>query len=136
MSVFRSVLLLVAASSGYFTNAQPAIPASTVPNTTPTCTQPTGLANTYVPAPAFLGRSYQIKPAFDLAHRLFSIDNLPATLSEATVAIYCLEQCITYQTATKGPCLSFNVNYGKPVPPNNGPPQFYCTCYDAPVAND
>ncbi|KAL6721665.1 hypothetical protein ACLMJK_000769 [Lecanora helva] len=137
MSIFRSVFFLVAATSGYLAHAQPTLSSN---STTPTCTQPTGLANTYVPVPASasLGVNFQIKPSFDQAHRLFDINDLSASFSEAAVATLCFETCVAYQNDTKGPCLSFNVNYGVNVPPTGkgGPPYFYCTGYDYPVASD
>ena len=132
----RSTLFIVAIISASFSNAQS--PSTANSTTTPTSTQ-LGLANTLVPAPASLGPSFQIKPSFNAAHEVFQFENLPGTLSEASVATFCLEQCVVYQpNATRGPCLSFNVNLGRPVPPtgNGGPTQFFCSGFDAPIASD
>ena len=136
MHTLQSALLLVAMFSASCSNAQS--PSNTNCTTTPTGTQ-LGLANTRVPVPASLGPMFQIKPSFNAAHQVLQFQNFPATLSEASVATFCLEQCVVYQpNATRGPCLSFNVNLGKPVPPtgNGGPTQFFCSGFDAPIAND
>ena len=137
MMVLHSLikLVLAAASSACLTNAA----GPTNSTTTPTCTRPTGLANTLVPAPPSLGPSFQVKPSFAAAHSVFLFDELPASFSEASIATFCFEQCLVYQpNATRGPCLSFNVNLGKPVPPtgNGGPTQYFCSGFDAYIAGD
>jgi len=129
----RFAFLFLAISSAYLSNAAP---SATNANMTPTCTKPTSLANTFVPVPAALNPSFQVKPAFAAAHTLFLIDNLSASFSEASVGTLCLETCVAYQSnGTTGPCLSFNVNYGKPVNAT-GPTQFFCTGFDAFIARD
>ena len=109
-------------------------------NANASCTTPTGFANTVVPAPRALATtSFQIAPSFASQHTLFIIDNLDARFSEAAVASFCLDQCIAYQpNSTTGRCLSFNVNLGKPIPPtgNGGPTQWFCTGFDAYLAED
>ena len=108
-------------------------------STTPTCTQPTGLANTFVPAPLPSDISYKIAPSFVAALSVFVFNDLPGSFSEASIATFCFEQCVAFQpNATRGQCLSFNVNYGSPVPPtgDGGPARFYCTGFDALVATD
>lgn len=114
-------------------------PTATV-NATASCTTPTGFANTLVPTPPALATStFQIAPSFASAHTLFIIDNLDARFSEATVASFCSDECIAYQpNSTTGPCLSFNVYLGKPVPPTGtaGPTQWFCSGFDAYLAED
>ncbi len=121
--------LLAAASFPYLSSA--ATPTNTTPNLT--CTHPTGLSNTFIPVPLSLTPSYRILPTFATAHQIFLFDNLPAAFSEASIGTFCLEQCVAYQPdGTTGPCLSFNVNLGKPVPPtgNGGPTQWFCSGFD------
>lgn len=131
--VSRLTFYFLAALSAYLSNAAPSVTETT---TTPTCTKPTGLANTFVPAPPAINPSFRFKPAFADAHTLFLIDNLSTSFSEASIGTLCLETCVAYQAnGTTGPCLSFNVNYGKPVN-GTGPAQFYCTGFDAFVARD
>ena len=60
-------------------------------------------------------------------------------MSEASIATECLERCVAYKpNSTTGPCLSFNVNLGRPIPPtgNGGPLQYFCSGFDAYLAND
>ncbi|MCJ1451459.1 mucin 5B, oligomeric mucus gel-forming [Mycoblastus sanguinarius] len=104
-------------------------------STTPTCTTPAGSANTVVPAPVSLATSnFEVSPTFTDSHSLFVTTELDTALPEAEIALSCLDQCIAYQpNATTGPCLSFNVNLGKPVPPtgNGGPTRWFCSGFDA-----
>lgn len=112
---------------------------NTTTTTTPTCASPTGFANTVIPAPRALATSnFEIAPAFSDAHAVFIITDANTALSEASIASFCLDQCIAYQpNGTTGPCLSFNVNLGLPIPPTpSGPEQWFCSGFDAYLADD
>ncbi|KAL9075761.1 MAG: hypothetical protein Q9161_001513 [Pseudevernia consocians] len=113
---------------------------TTATTATPTCASPTGFANTVVPAPRALATAnFQVAPAFTDAHTVFVITDTNVAVSEASIASFCLDECIAYKSnSTAGPCLSFNVNLGRPIPPtgNGGPEQWYCSGYDAYLADD
>ena len=99
----------------------------------------TNFANSIVPAPAAIADSFTITPSFTAQHQVIDIRQLDARLSEAAVGTFCLDQCIAYHpNATRGPCLSFQINLGKPVPPTapGGPTQWFCSGFDAPFAAD
>ncbi|CAD6580789.1 MAG: hypothetical protein ASARMPREDX12_000266 [Alectoria sarmentosa] len=129
-----------ATSTAIASTTPPPYPQNTTTTTTPTCASPTGFANTVVPAPLPLATSnFQIAPAFTAAHTLFVIQNLNAAFPEATIASFCLDQCIAFRpNSTTGPCLSFDVNLGRPIPPtgNGGTMQWFCSGYDAYLTND
>ena len=104
------------------------------------CPSPTGFQNTVVPAPTATG-TFQVNPAFWSVHTLFIVTLATQTLSEAQVATFCLDQCIAVQpnATNPNPCLSFNVNFGKPIPalpPSEGgdAARWYCSGYDAPLS--
>ena len=128
------------ASSSTATPSSPPYQNTTTVTTTPTCASPTGFANTVVPAPLALATSnFEIASAFTGSHLLFVTTNTDAALSEASIATSCLDECVAYRpNGTTGPCLSFNVNLGRPVPPtgNGGPVQWFCSGFDAYLAND
>ena len=139
------VCSVASTSSSAITTATPSAtpppyPQNTTKTSTPTCASPTGFANTVVPAPRALATSnFEIAPAFAAAHSVFVITDTNLALSEAVIASFCLDQCIAYRpNGTTGPCLSFNVNLGRPIPPtgNGGPVQWFCSGYDAYLAND
>ena len=129
-----------ATSTGSASATPPPYPQNTTTTSTPTCTSPSGFVNTVVPAPRALATSnFQIAPAFAAAHEVFTTRNTDITLSEASIATSCLDECVAYQpNSTTGPCLSFNVNIGRPVPPtgNGGPVQWFCSGFDAYLADD
>ena len=118
----------------------PPYPQNTTMASTPTCTSPTGFANSVVPAPRALATSeFEVKPSFSDAHTVFQKRTLDITLSEASIATSCLDECVAYKAnSTTGPCLSFNVNLGKPIPPtgNGGPTQWFCSGFDEYLASD
>lgn len=104
------------------------------------CPSPTGFQNTVVPTPTATG-TFQIDPAFWSVHTLFIITLATASLSEAQVASFCLDQCIAVQpnATNPNPCVSFNVNFGlptTPLPPSQGGDagRWYCSGYDAPLS--
>ena len=105
-------------------------------NTTKTsCTKPASFANTVVPAIGPLATSkHSVALSFELAHTVFFTDTLNTTIPQAIIATSCLEQCVAYQplNATTGPCLSFEVDLGKPYPPNpnDTASRWFCTAYD------
>lgn len=113
---------------------------ATMTTSTTSCASPTGYANTVVPAPSALARSnFQVAPAFAAAHLVVEFRSVDITVSEASIATECLNRCVAYEPkSTTGPCLSFNVNLGKPIPPtgNGGPTQWFCSGFDAYLAND
>lgn len=120
------------------TAASPPYPANTTIAGT-TRSSPSGFANSVVPCPPAIGTLFEISPSFTNAQAVFIIDGLDARLSEAAVASCYLDQCIAHQpNSTTGPCLSFNVNLGKPIPPtgNGGPTQWFCSGYDELLAED
>ena len=129
-----------AISTAIASTTPPPYPQNTTTTTSSTCASSTGFANTVVPAPLPLATSnFKIAPAFTATHTLFVIQNLNAAFPEATIASFCLDECIVYQpNSSTGPCLSFDVNLGRPVPPtgNGGPVQWFCSGYDAYLAND
>ncbi len=133
-----------ASASGSTCTASPSATAPPYRNTTttasPTCASPTGFANTVVPAPRALATSnFEVAPAFADVHSLFVLTDTNVALSEASIASFCLDECIAYQpNGTTGPCLSFNVNLGRPVPPtgDGGPERWYCSGFDAYLADD
>ena len=108
--------------------------------TTSACPTPTGFANTVIPAPSALARSnFAVAPAFAAAHQVIEFRTVDITVSEASIATECLNRCVAYKpNSTTGPCLSFNVNLGRPIPPtgNGGPFQYFCSGFDAYLAND
>lgn len=118
----------------------PPYPLNVTTTSTTGCASPTGYANTVVPAPSALARSnFQIAPAFAAAHEVVEFRSVDITASEASIATECLKRCVAYKPNGKtGPCLSFNVNLGKPIPPtgNGGPTQWFCSGFDAYLAND
>lgn len=122
------------------TTTPPPYPQNVTTTSTPACASPTGFANTVVPAPRALATSsFAIAPAFASAHGVLEIRNTDITISEATIATSCLDACVAYKpTSDTGPCLSFDVNIGKPIPPtgNGGPVQWFCSGFDAYLAND
>lgn len=122
-----STLLLAIATHSLF----PLAHASS--NTTKaTCTAPFGLANTIVPAAGPLATSkHCVAPPFELAHTVFFTDNPNTTIPQAVIATACLEQCAAYR-APNATCLSFEVDLGKPYPPNasDAAPRWFCTAYD------
>ncbi|KAI4101086.1 MAG: hypothetical protein LQ339_005209 [Xanthoria mediterranea] len=114
---------------------QPSITPTTV---SPSCTTPTGFSNQVVPIPNPLATpSYEVDPAFAAQHIIFLFGELNGLFSRATIGTFCLEQCISYKppaNATNGgPCLSFNVNIGRPIPveANGDAPRWYCSGFDA-----
>lgn len=113
---------------------------ATTTTSTSSCASPTGYANTVVPAPSALARSnFQVAPAFATAHQVVEFRTVDITISEASIATECLNRCVAYEpNSTTGPCLSFNVNLGKPIPPTGmgGPTQWFCSGFDAYLAND
>ena len=115
-------------------------PQKVTTTTTSACPSPTGFANTVVPAPSALARSnFAVSPAFAAAHTVIEFRTTDTTVSEASIATECLDRCVAYKpNSTTGPCLSFNVNLGRPVPPtgNGGPLQYFCSGFDAYLAND
>lgn len=121
-------------------NATSISPPHSTNSTTPACSSPTGYANTVVPAPDALALStFRVAPAFTSKHTLFITTDLNTAQSEAAVATSCLKQCAAYQhNATSGPCLSFDINLGKPIPsPPAGQdslPRWYCSGYNAPLS--
>ena len=127
-------------STGTASATSPPYPQNTTTTGTPTCASPTGLANSVVPAPRALATAnFQVVPAFANANTVFKLQNLDIALSEASIATTCLDQCVAFKAnSTKGPCLSFTVNLGKPIPPtgNGGPTQWFCTGFDKYLAND
>ena len=129
-----------ATSTAAVSTTPPPYPRNTTTTAAPTCASPTGFANTVVPAPLPLATSnFEVAPTFTAAHTLFIIEILNVALSEATIASFCLDQCIAYKSnSTTGPCLSFDVTLGKPIPPtdNGGPMRWFCSGYDAYLAND
>lgn len=103
--------------------------------TKPSCTTPALFANSVVPAIGPLATSrHSVALAFETAHTVFYTDNLNTTIPQAIIATSCLDQCVAYQpaNATAGPCLSFEVDLGKPYPPNASDTamRWYCTAYD------
>ncbi|KAI4170269.1 MAG: hypothetical protein LQ346_008882 [Caloplaca aetnensis] len=118
--------------------------SATTNNTTstgvvPTCTSPLGFANKAVVLPSPLATpSFEVDPAFAAQHLLFLFGELNGRFPRATVATFCLEQCIQYQatnaTTMKGPeCVSFNVNRGRPIPPElegGNEPRWFCSGFD------
>lgn len=116
------------------------INATTTTTSATSCASPTGYANTVIPAPSALARSnFQVAPAFAAAHEVVEFRTADITVSEASIATECLNRCVAYEpNSTTGPCLSFNVNLGKPIPPtgNGGPTQWFCSGFDAYLDND
>ena len=143
-AIFSCLFLLAAFhASAQSTATPPPYPqnATTTPTPTPTCASPFGFANTVVPAPRALATAeFEIAPAFTAAHSLFLSITDDTTLSEAVIATACLDRCIAYRAnnSTTGPCLSFFVNIGMPIPPtgNGGPARWFCDGYDASLAED
>ena len=115
---------------------------STYPNTTsPTCTTPTGFANTVVFAPdALASRNHRIETTFEYTHAIYFNELFNTDLPQATIASYCLDQCVAYKgNATSNlPCLSFSVDMGAPYPPNASDTvvRWFCTAFDAPLSPD
>ena len=130
----------VCAAANKTTSLTAPYPTSTHANATaPTCTKPTSFANTVVPAPdALATTNFNIASPFIDAYQLFEIIDNNTALAEATIATFCLDQCITYQLATGKACLSFFVNIGKPDPPVPGfnADLWYCKGYSAPLSQD
>ena len=118
----------------------PPYPQNVTTTTTSGCASPTGFANTVIPAPSALARSnFQIAPAFVAAHQVIEFRTVDITVSEASIATECLDRCVAYKgNSTTGPCLSFNVNLGRPIPPtgSGGPLQYFCSGFDAYLSND
>ncbi|KAL8995678.1 MAG: hypothetical protein Q9169_004648 [Polycauliona sp. 2 TL-2023] len=135
----------------------PYIPEPTLPalntTTTSSCANPTGFANRALTLPSPLSLpSYSVAPSFITQHLLFLIPTLNGFFSRAAVATFCIEQCIAYRRPPTLPttapgqggngsvCLSFNINFGAPIPsvagsedPEGmaGAPRWYCTGFDA-----
>ncbi|KAI4223818.1 MAG: hypothetical protein L6R36_005132 [Xanthoria steineri] len=127
--------------------------APTVLPIPPPIPTPTLFANTIVPIPSPLATpSFEVDSVFIAQHIIFLFPNLNALLPRAAAATFCLEQCVQYEpqppangtanetadgtgNATAHPCLSFNVNLGRPFPPGDGEAdpglRWYCSGYDA-----
>ena len=109
--------------------------------TAPTCTSPTGFANTVVFAPDALATvNHQIAGSFEYTHFVYFTEVPNTDLSQATVASFCLDECIAYQgnSSSNLPCLSFSVDMGAPYPPNASDTavRWYCTAFDVPLSPD
>ena len=146
-TAIKNFVCSAASSSASATPACTATPSTTpapyhntTTTTTSACSSPTGFANTVVPAPTALARSnFQVAPAFAAAHQVVEFRSVDITVPEAFIATECLNRCVAYTpNSTTGPCLSFNVNLGRPIPPtgNGGPLQYFCSGFDAYLAND
>lgn len=115
----------------------PALPngTNTITTTTatpllPNCTHPQGFSNTIVPLPPKFAADghFQIPRRYNDAHELFLTTNTDLSLSEATIATSCLEECFAYSSSSSfssgsgggRKCKSIFVNYGKSVPAENG----------------
>ena len=125
-----STLLLAVAAHSHFPFAH-----ASYNTTKPSCTTPARFANTIVPAIGPLATSkHSVALAFELAHTVFFTDNLNTSIPQAIIATSCLDQCVAYQppNATAGPCLGFEVDLGKPYPPNasDTASRWFCTAYD------
>ncbi len=103
--------------------------------TAPSCVTPAAFANTVVPAIGPLATSkHSVALSFELANTILFTANLNITIPQAVIATSCLDLCVAYQppNATTGPCLSFEVDLGKPYPPNASDTamRWFCTAYD------
>ncbi|MCJ1461278.1 hypothetical protein MMC28_011660 [Mycoblastus sanguinarius] len=108
---------------------------------TPPCLSPTGFANTVVFTPDPLATvGHEIADSFVNAHYIYYTDIPNIALSQASIASFCLDQCVAYQANATGnaPCLSFSVDMGRQYPPvaNDTEIRWYCTAFDAPLTAD
>ncbi|KAL2051044.1 hypothetical protein ABVK25_008638 [Lepraria finkii] len=88
--------------------------------TAPSCTSPTGFANTMVFAPEALATiNYQISGSFEYTHFVYFTEIPNTDLSQANIASFCLDQCIAYQgnSISNLACLSFSADMGAPYHP-------------------
>ncbi len=102
----------------------------------PTCTSPSGFANTVVFAPAALATvNHQIDDAFVDTHAVYFTEILNIAIPQAAIASFCLDECIAYtgNSTSDLPCLSFSVDMGEPYPPNASDTavRWFCTTFDA-----
>ena len=102
----------------------------------PTCTSPSGFANTVVFAPNALATiNHQIDDSFVNTHAVDFAEISNVALSQAAVASFCLDKCIAYpgNATSKLPCLSFSADMGRPYPPNASDTavRWFCTIFDA-----
>lgn len=78
--------------------------------------------------------NHQIADSFVNAHAVYYTEILNTALSQASIASYCLDQCVSYQGNATGnaPCLSFSVDIGRPYPPDPSDTavRFFCTAFD------
>ena len=107
----------------------------------PTCTSPSGFANTVVFAPDALATvNHQIDDAFVYTHAVYFTEILNIAIPQAAIASFCLDVCLTYtgNSTSDLPCLSFSVDMGEPYPPNASDTalRWYCTTFDAPLHPD
>lgn len=105
----------------------PLVPTPALSNTTnitttptlalPNCTHPQGFTNTIVPLPPKFaaGGHFKLPGPYNEAHQLIITTNPDLSLSEASIATSCLEECVAYSSDGKK-CKSIFVNYGKSVP--------------------
>ncbi|KAL8831348.1 MAG: hypothetical protein Q9170_005341 [Blastenia crenularia] len=114
---------------------------------TSTCPAPTGFGNTIVVATLPSFPTLKVNDAFASSNILFRYIDPNVLLSQAVFSTFCLDQCISYQpdpnagpmpmsgtqplvyvSNRTGPCLSFTVNMGKPIPPdpNDNAARWFC----------
>lgn len=115
--------------------------SNTTNTTVPTCSSPIGFANTVLFAPDALATvNHQIADYFVNTHAVYYTEIPNTALSQASIASFCLDQCISYQANATGnaPCLSFSVDMGKPYPPDPSDTaiRWFCTAFDQPLTVD
>ena len=129
-TVVTTILPLLIHALGAYTQ-------STIHNTSsPTCTSPTGFANTVVFAlNALATLNHNIDELFVTTHAVDFAEIPNIALSQAAIASFCLDKCIAYpgNATSKLPCLSFSADMGRPYPPNASDTavRWYCTIFDA-----
>jgi len=99
------------------------------------CTSPTGFANTVVfPPDALATTNHKIADSFVNTHYVYYTESPNIAPSQASIASFCLDQCIAYQANATGnvPCLSFNIDMGTIYPPNPNDTaiRWLCTAFD------
>jgi hypothetical protein len=100
------------------------------------CNSPTGFANTVVFAPdALATTNHKIADSFVNTHYVYYTESPNIAPSQASIASFCLDQCIAYQANATGnvPCLGFSVDMGTVYTPNPNDTaiRWFCTAFDA-----
>jgi len=79
--------------------------------------------------------NHNIADSFVNAHNVYYTEIPNIALSQASIASFCLHQCIAYQANATGnvPCLGFSVDMGTIYPPNPNDTaiRWFCTAFNA-----